>query len=125
MGIADFTTRRLFDQLDLQKTYMNGLTANALDAIKIPVVMASDREALEAALKAANPSSCAAGRLDQEHARAAGACWCQRRCCQRSRVSTLVVEGAAAELAFDEEGSLIREGGRVLLAHEAGATVRR
>ncbi len=50
VGIADFTTRRLFDKLDLRKTYMNGLTANALAAIKVPIVLDSDRQALEVAL---------------------------------------------------------------------------
>jgi hypothetical protein len=50
VGIADFTTRRLYDKLDLAKTYMNGLTANALAAIKLPIVLASDREALGVAL---------------------------------------------------------------------------
>jgi hypothetical protein len=55
MGIADFTTRRLFEQIDYRKTYMNGLTANAVDAIKVPCVMASDRDAIEAALKSAGP----------------------------------------------------------------------
>ena len=95
MGIADFTTRRLFDQLDLQKTYMNGLTANAYDAIKIPIVMASDLRGVR---------SRAQGR---QHVRSRPAspgsrtrwsfrsCWCPRRCCRRSRRSpTLVVDGA-------------------------------
>src|SRR5262245_59798765 len=50
VGIADFTTRRLYDKLDLDKTYMNGLTANALAAIKIPIVLGSDREAIGVAL---------------------------------------------------------------------------
>ena len=56
IGIADFTTRRLFEQLDLHKTYMNGLTSGALDAIRIPIILSDDREAIEVALKSANPS---------------------------------------------------------------------
>jgi hypothetical protein len=50
VGIADFTTRRLYDKLDLAKMYMNGLTGNALAAIKIPIVLESDRQAMEVAL---------------------------------------------------------------------------
>jgi hypothetical protein len=50
VGIADFTTRRIYDKLDLHKTYMNGLTANALAAIKVPIVLDSDRQALGVAL---------------------------------------------------------------------------
>src|SRR5207244_8153329 len=36
VGIADFTTRRLHDKLDLAKMYTNGITSGALAAIKIP-----------------------------------------------------------------------------------------
>jgi hypothetical protein len=50
VGIADFTTRRLYDKLDLTKTYTNGLTSGALAAIKIPIVLDTDREAIEVAL---------------------------------------------------------------------------
>jgi hypothetical protein len=55
IGIADFTTRRLFQQIDLKKTYMNALTANAPQMVKIPPIMDNDREAIEAALKSAEP----------------------------------------------------------------------
>lgn len=55
VGIADFTTRRLFQRIDFQKTYMNGLTGNAIDAIKIPVIMESDRDAISQAVRSANP----------------------------------------------------------------------
>jgi hypothetical protein len=50
VGIADFTTRRLYDKLDLPRMYMNGLTGNALAAIKIPIVLETDRQAMEVAL---------------------------------------------------------------------------
>src|SRR5579859_6384280 len=50
VGIADFTTRRLYDKLDLAKMYLNGLTSSALEAIKIPIVLDSDRQALAVAL---------------------------------------------------------------------------
>jgi hypothetical protein len=57
VGIADFTTRRLYDKLDLQKTYMNGLTANAPFAIKIPVVLESAGQALGVALHSVGRSA--------------------------------------------------------------------
>lgn len=56
VGAADFTTRRLFDAIDLPKTYMNALTANAPHTAKIPIIMANDREAISVALRAANPA---------------------------------------------------------------------
>jgi hypothetical protein len=52
VGIADFTTRRLYSKLDLAKMYLNGLTSHALEAIKIPIVLETDRQALEVALHA-------------------------------------------------------------------------
>jgi hypothetical protein len=53
LGIADFTTARLLDKLDLQSMYINGLTAGviALDAIKIPITLPTDREAVAAAIR--------------------------------------------------------------------------
>jgi len=50
VGIADFTTQRLYDKLDRPKMYLNGLISGALEAIKIPVVLATDRQAMQVAL---------------------------------------------------------------------------
>ncbi len=51
IGWADFTTRRLVEAIDYGAMYMNCLTANAPDIARIPMTMASDREAIEAAIK--------------------------------------------------------------------------
>ena len=53
IGWADFATRRLVDGIDSAAMYMNCLTANAPDVARIPMTMASDREAIEAAAKTA------------------------------------------------------------------------
>jgi hypothetical protein len=50
VGIADFTTQRLYDKLDVPKMYLNGLISGALEAIKIPVVLATDRQSMQVAL---------------------------------------------------------------------------
>jgi len=52
LGIADFTTQRLVEKMVPQKTYMNALTAGggAVGAVKIPITMPTDRDALEIAL---------------------------------------------------------------------------
>ena len=57
VGIADFTTRRLYDKLDLSKMYLNGLTSHALEAIKIPIVLETDRQAMQVALHAVGHST--------------------------------------------------------------------
>jgi hypothetical protein len=53
LGMADFTTARLQEKLDLQSMYINGLTAGviALDSIKIPIALPTDREAVAAAIR--------------------------------------------------------------------------
>jgi hypothetical protein len=124
MGIAEFTTRYLFDQLDLQKTYMNGLTAGALEAAKIPIVMASDLEACEAALKAANASGPARVAWIKNTLELEALLVSEALLPEVTATPTLIVEGAPSELAFDDAGSLLRERGRVLLASEAAVSAR-
>ncbi|UCD87346.1 MAG: DUF2088 domain-containing protein [Desulfobacterales bacterium] len=50
IGLADVTTRRLVDALDLEKTYTNALTAISLEKAAIPMYFESDRECIEACL---------------------------------------------------------------------------
>ncbi len=51
MGFADFISARLFAALDLEKTYINGLTNRTSGPAKIPPVMPSDRTAIQAAVR--------------------------------------------------------------------------
>jgi len=51
MGAADFTTRKLVDKADWDSTYANALTSTVCEPIRIPMVLASDREAICAAVK--------------------------------------------------------------------------
>jgi len=56
LGAADFTTRRLVDQVDFAKTYMNALTANFPETGKVPITLSNDREAIEVALRSSAPA---------------------------------------------------------------------
>jgi hypothetical protein len=51
LGCANVTTRRLFQKLDMDATYPNAITSTALWAVKIPIVAASDKEAIQIAVK--------------------------------------------------------------------------
>ena len=64
LGLADVTTRRLFDRIDFETTKTNILTSGFLERGKIPFVAANDEEALDVALRSA-------GCLDPESARIA------------------------------------------------------
>ena len=50
IGLADFTTTRLVNQIDRHSTYMNGITALGPQKSKTPFYYDTDREAIEVAL---------------------------------------------------------------------------
>ncbi|MBM7599162.1 hypothetical protein JOC34_001530 [Virgibacillus halotolerans] len=52
IGLADLTTKRLFEKIDLKTMNENVVTSTFLDRAKIPIVLDNDQEALEAALRA-------------------------------------------------------------------------
>jgi hypothetical protein len=52
IGLADLTTKRLFEKIDFQKMNENVITSTFLDRAKIPIVLENDKEALNAALRA-------------------------------------------------------------------------
>ena len=54
MGLCDVTTRALFDGIDFAATYANHLTSTVLTGAKIPMMMDSDRRAVQAAIKTCN-----------------------------------------------------------------------
>ncbi len=51
IGIADFTTKKLIDSMDLDYTYINAITSGATASARIPMYMPTDREAIQLALK--------------------------------------------------------------------------
>lgn len=53
IGFADFTTRRVFDQIDHHALMMNAITAEAIAAAKIPIIRANDEDAIEWAIRSA------------------------------------------------------------------------
>jgi hypothetical protein len=50
MGFADFATRRLADKVDFKATYTNSITASSPIRSRMPIILDTDREALEVAL---------------------------------------------------------------------------
>jgi len=51
IGLADITTKRLVDALDLKKTYFNAVTAVSLEKAAIPMHFYTDRQCLDVCLK--------------------------------------------------------------------------
>lgn len=50
ISIADIITKRLYDKINFDATYKNVITCGYLDRAKIPVVLRTDKEAIEVAL---------------------------------------------------------------------------
>jgi len=51
MGAAHVITRRFYDKLDLDATYVNAITARSPDYVRIPLITENDREAVQLALR--------------------------------------------------------------------------
>ncbi|MDR3591169.1 MAG: lactate racemase domain-containing protein [Negativicutes bacterium] len=60
LGMADFTTKRAFDKFSFEQTYPNSLTSTVPLTVKIPMVLKSDKQAVQACIKSSN-------RLDKEN----------------------------------------------------------
>ena len=54
IGLADVTTRRLYNKIDLEATYINHLTSTVLSGGMIPLIMENDCLAIQAALQTCN-----------------------------------------------------------------------
>lgn len=50
IGLADLTTRRLVDSIDTKATYTNVLTTRLWSAGRLPVILETDRQAIETAM---------------------------------------------------------------------------
>ncbi len=53
LGSADVTTRRLYEKVDFEQTYPNGITSAEPISVKLPVIMPNDRNAMQFALRTA------------------------------------------------------------------------
>lgn len=63
IGLADVSTRRCIEKIDLGAVYTNAITATILDPAKLPVIMNTDRDALAIALKTCNRITKATARI--------------------------------------------------------------
>jgi hypothetical protein len=51
MGAAHAVTKRLFNKIDFDSTYVNAITSRGLDFVRLPLIADNDREAVQAALR--------------------------------------------------------------------------
>jgi hypothetical protein len=63
MGLADFIPQRVLEKLDFSATYMNALTSTVIDSVRLPMVLETDRDVLNAAVMTSPPPGGADCRL--------------------------------------------------------------
>ena len=63
IGLADITTKRLVDSLDIQKTYINALTAISPEKAAIPIYFDTDRKSLDVCARTIGLDSMAKARI--------------------------------------------------------------
>ncbi|MDP3062804.1 MAG: lactate racemase domain-containing protein [Chloroflexota bacterium] len=106
IGMADIITQRLRDKVDLDATYMNGLTAGFLWGIKMPIALPTDREALSLLTKPYPPTT-ARGVFVRDTAHLDTMLVTEALLPNVRNNPNLMVDGAPEELRFDERGSLV------------------
>jgi hypothetical protein len=109
MGGADIITMRLFREIDIPSTYANIITSMNLDGGAIPIVMNTEREAIQLAVKTVvrvKPENCRIVRirntLDIAQIQVSEPLLGE----VRSRPGQLQIASAAAAFAFNAEGRL-------------------
>ncbi len=54
IGMAHAITKRLWNQLDLEISYPNAITATVLHCVRVPMIMANDKEAIQVCIRVCN-----------------------------------------------------------------------
>lgn len=110
LGMADATTQRCFDHCDLYASYANALTCTLFHCAKIPMILQSDKDAIQACLKYC-------GDNEKEHPRVIrikdtlhlGEIWISEAHLKEAADHPLVeILSGPEELEFDAQGNLIR-----------------
>lgn len=108
MSMADFSTRRLFNKINYEATYANNLTSTALTG-KIPLIMESDKLAVQASIKICNKLDLSGVRV----VRIANSLHVEKIYISESMLSEAVshpnitVLGKPEDIAFDEQENLL------------------
>jgi hypothetical protein len=109
VGLADFVTKRVTEQMAYESTYINSVTAVTPEKGRLPVVCENDKEALEFAMATAGP-------IDPDNARIV---WIKNTSSldemfiseslltEAQEKENLEIAGEAREMEFDEQENLV------------------
>ena len=107
IGLADFTTRRLVENIDYRKTYTNVLATGIYSTGRIPLTFESDREIVDAVIgKLANPEKARIIRL--KNTLELDRFWATEALREELLGQPqLEIDGDAVETRFDEQGNIV------------------
>ena len=109
VGLADFVTKRVTEQMAYESTYINSVTAVTPEKGRLPVVCENDKEALDFAMATAGP-------IDPDNARIV---WIKNTSSldemfiseslltEAQEKENLEIAGEAREMEFDEQENLV------------------
>jgi len=109
MGLADFTTRKLFNKIEYQSTYANALTSTVCTPIRIPMILESDQTAIKAAVKTCNSHDIPKARVVIiKNTMHMGEIYISEAMLDEAQTNpNITILGELAEMAFDSEGNLL------------------
>ncbi len=109
LGVADFTTRKLAEKLDLESIYMNTVTNCVLPPAKIPLIMDTEELAIRAAVRTLLHT-------DRDHVRMVriqdtlhlGEIWISEALLPQAEAESCIeILSAPEPMRFDEKGNLL------------------
>ena len=108
LGYSSATTKRVFEKLDLGSMYPNAITCTVLGGVRIPIVMESDKEAIQVCIRTCTEIDKNSPRIVRipnslhiEHIMLSEAYYEEAK-----QNPNLIIESEPYELSFDEDGNL-------------------
>ena len=107
VGMADVTTMRLFKKWDMETSYINNLTNGTLQNYKMPMVMKSDKKAIQASLQMCRlPEPEKASIVRVRSTLELSEFWISESLAGEAKALGLEICGEPEEIAFNENGDL-------------------
>jgi hypothetical protein len=107
IGMADLTTRRMMDRIDLNATYTNALTSGVLRSARMPISLENDKAAIEAALNR-SPDPLGVRMIRIVNTAFLGTFWATEAVLPELRgQENIAVDGTPIQFRFSDEGRLL------------------
>ena len=107
VGMADVTTKRLFDKWDMESSYINNLTNGTLQNYKMPMVMPNDKMAIQASLQMCRLDEPAKAKMVRIHSTLElSEFWISETLEREALDCGLKILGDSFDFEFDELGNL-------------------